>query len=241
MINTLVMCFRTPFRFHAGGEMYTGEAGDCLVHPPGTPHMHGPLIGASEGFVNDWLHIDGEDVTDLLSLYGVKVNRPISTGNSTLILGHLESIQREQFTLQPSWEIAVELIIHQMLLELGRYSQQKSGDEERGEVEARLVDVRMAVHQQFALEWTLEQMADMASLSKGRFSVLYSRCFGVSPIEDLIRQRLHHAAYLLGSSRITVKEAAMACGFNSIYYFSRTFHRRYGCSPSDYSRDSHDG
>ncbi len=241
MSSTLVMCFHTPFRFHAGGEVYTGEAGDCLVHPPGTPHMHGPRLGAEDGFVNDWLHIEGEDVPRLLTLYGVKSNSPISTGNPTLISEHLALIQREQFSLQTNWQIAVELSLHRLLLELGRYSQQISGDEGRNEVESRLVEVRMAVHQQFARDWTLEQMADMAFLSRGRFSVLYSRCFGVSPVEDLIRQRLQHSAYLLSSSQITVKEAAIACGFNSIYYFSRTFHRRYGCSPSDYSRTAHMG
>ncbi len=241
MDNTLVMCFRTPFRFHAGGEVHTGEAGDCLVHPPGTPHMHGPLPGAPDGFINDWLHIEGEDVPYLLTLYGVKANSPITTGNPTLISEHLAMIQREQFSLQANWQTAVELSLHSLLLELGRFSQQKSGDENRSEVESRLVEVRMAVHQQFSRDWTLEQMADMAFLSKGRFSVLYTRSFGVSPVEDLIRQRLHHAAYLLSSSRITVKEAAVACGFNSIYYFSRTFHRRYGCSPSDYSRKAHMG
>jgi AraC-like DNA-binding protein len=78
-------------------------------------------------------------------------------------------------------------------------------------------------------------MAKLAKLGENRFAVLYREFFGVSPMEDLIQARLHHAERLLTIRHVTVGEAAERSGFRSVHYFSRLFRRRVGCAPSQYS------
>jgi AraC-like DNA-binding protein len=111
-------------------------------------------------------------------------------------------------------------------------------DDREGRLDAarreRLRVVREHVHERLADRWTVAKMAKLADLGENRFAVLYRECFGISPLEDLIRVRLHHAEWLLTNRRTTVTEAAERSGFQSIHYFSRLFRRRVGCPPSEY-------
>jgi AraC family transcriptional regulator of arabinose operon len=95
----------------------------------------------------------------------------------------------------------------------------------RGEVMANLEQV-----------WTVAEMAKRANLSEARFSALYRKIFGNSPNEELIRARVEHAQFLLAHTSLPIKAVAGKCGFESVPYFSRAFHRRVGCAPRDYLR-----
>lgn len=57
------------------------------------------------------------------------------------------------------------------------------------------------------------------------------------PSGKLIRNfRLHKAAGLLLKNKVSVSEACFSAGFNDLSYFSRTFKKQFGCSPSEYKR-----
>jgi len=84
--------------------------------------------------------------------------------------------------------------------------------------------------------WTVAEMAKRANLSEARFSALYRKIFGTSPNDELIRARGEHAQFLLAHTSLPIKAVAGRCGFESVPYFSRAFHRRVGCAPRDYLR-----
>jgi signal transduction histidine kinase/ligand-binding sensor domain-containing protein/CheY-like chemotaxis protein/AraC-like DNA-binding protein len=59
---------------------------------------------------------------------------------------------------------------------------------------------------------------------------------GMSPVGFLRNTRLQIAAQYLVSGGYNVSEAAYACGFNDLKYFSKKFKERYKVSPSQYGR-----
>ena len=78
-------------------------------------------------------------------------------------------------------------------------------------------------------------LADACYISEVYLRRLYRRCYGVSPMEDLLERRFSYACRLLESGNHSVTEIAMACGFSDVKYFRTAFRRRYGMPPGRYA------
>ncbi|WOO42358.1 AraC family transcriptional regulator [Rubellicoccus peritrichatus] len=79
------------------------------------------------------------------------------------------------------------------------------------------------------------KVADIAKhlgYSLSRTYTLFRNHTGQSPVDYITRQRINAAEKLLKNSKLSVSDIAFKCGFNSSQYFSRTFRRYNGLSPS---------
>jgi len=81
---------------------------------------------------------------------------------------------------------------------------------------------------------TLDEVAEHADLSASYLSALFKRHLGCSPMQYQTRVRLRNAKRLLARG-LTVTEAAEEAGFHSLHYFSRTFRRHHGQTPSAFA------
>jgi AraC-like DNA-binding protein len=230
----LFVRFRCSVEARLGGALVLGEPGDCLVFSPAMPQWY---RGRGTGLVNDWLHLRGDGVGELAARYGVPVGalfRPRALG---FVRELFEAIDHEQRWREPHWERAVALRIEDLFLLLGRgLSPDAAGALSPAELTHRdaFRAIRARVHDQLLETWSVETMARQAHLSATRFAVLYKRFFGISPMEDLLQARLRTAKMLLLNAGMTVAAAAAQSGFRDACYFSRLFHRRVGCPPSEY-------
>jgi len=233
----LTMCFQTPFFVQTDGGLKKGVPGDCIVHSPDFHQRHGTLEGESIGFQNDWIHTMGTGVDLLLVKYGVPLNRIISTGDGMCIRSFIARIQREQLVKSLYWQDSVVQQIEQMYLTLGRLAMEARGDRasvERDRNHIRLIEVRTALKNDIRHDWSIREMAETACMSENRFAVLYKKTFALSPVNDLIQNRVTEAQRLLGGTSAPVEEVASLCGFSSLSYFSKLFKKRTGLSPREY-------
>jgi AraC-like DNA-binding protein len=76
------------------------------------------------------------------------------------------------------------------------------------------------------------------ALSRSHFGALFRREIGRSPKQYEIDLRLARACDLLRGSARSVSEIAVEVGYENVSSFTRTFTRRFGCTPSRY-RDGH--
>lgn len=81
---------------------------------------------------------------------------------------------------------------------------------------------------------TVESLADQAGMSRSTFAERFMQAFGRGPIDLLIEIRLQHAARLLRSTDLPVKQLAAQIGYDSRSYFSRAFKKLFGLSPAGY-------
>jgi hypothetical protein len=69
------------------------------------------------------------------------------------------------------------------------------------------------------------------NLSPPRFSVRYRTAFAVSPLEDLLRERLRLAQHPIQHTGLSIAEFAANAGFRDLPRFHRCFRRRFGVTP----------
>jgi len=83
---------------------------------------------------------------------------------------------------------------------------------------------------------SVKEIARALGISVSHLRARFRASCGVSIGRHLRRLRLERACGLLRLSQRRVSEVAEACGFSSIYSFSRAFHAAYGVSPLAYRR-----
>ena len=84
----------------------------------------------------------------------------------------------------------------------------------------------------------VEDLADLAYMSRSSFSEHFSRTFGQPPHEFLAGFRLRRAAQLLANSDLPVKLVADRVGYQSRSSFSRAFKSAYGKDPAGYRKSA---
>lgn len=234
----LLVRFHSPMEAHTVQGQVFAEPGDCILFAPEFPQWY---RGYKGDWMNDWMHLEGNDVGSLAARYHVPLNSLLTPQDTSFFSPLFTEIAQEQYQAEDEWEQAVALLAHQLLLKLGRALNRGLRDITPftvGETEHLLAlrHLRRRVHAKLEKRWTVKKMANEVGLSASHFAMLYRQAFGISPVEDLLRARLQYAEILLTNRAMPVGEAATKCGFSNIHYFSHLFHQRIGCAPRDYHR-----
>jgi len=90
------------------------------------------------------------------------------------------------------------------------------------------------MHAELATDWTLERLAEEATMSRSAFAQRFKSLAGETPGQYLVRWRMHRAASLLRAGRTAVAEVARAVGYESEAAFARAFKRTVGQTPGAY-------
>lgn len=81
---------------------------------------------------------------------------------------------------------------------------------------------------------TIDTLKEVSNLSRSQLIGKFKQYCGMSPIDFLIHERIEKSkTYLLHSSK-RVKEIAWMCGFQSEYYFCKTFKKRTHMTPGQF-------
>lgn len=109
-------------------------------------------------------------------------------------------------------------------------------DEKRVETRPHMQSVREAIaliRRDFSKKITLDAIAKSVYIDKYTLCREFKRATGQTVIEYVNSYRIQNAAQLI-SGGYTVSEAARACGFENMSFFTRTFKKYMGCLPSGY-------
>ena len=81
-------------------------------------------------------------------------------------------------------------------------------------------------------EWRLGTFAKEFGMGLTAFKELFSAVYGGSPRAWISERRILHAHHLLLNTERSIVEVAMESGFSSQSYFTQSYRRRFGCTPS---------
>ena len=82
----------------------------------------------------------------------------------------------------------------------------------------------------------VEQMAEKINLSRAQLFRKLKATTGISPNEFINEIRLKRAAQLILSKADTIAQIGYSVGFNEQSYFAKSFRKRFGVPPSEYSK-----
>ena len=98
--------------------------------------------------------------------------------------------------------------------------------------------VREYIKEHFADDITLDTLAAYSGFNKYYLSRMFSRAYGIAPINYLLECRILHSEVLLKTTGFSITQISRIVGFSSANYFSQSFKRYTGMTPLSY-RETH--
>lgn len=152
------------------------------------------------------------------------------------------SLMREMMAAQENAS-DVELVNSYLIQKIWHILYQNTDVEHMGKKEnysassqARLQLMMQYIHQKFAYNISLSDIADQAKVSKSTALNLFQRYLGISPVTYLVNYRLQEAAKLLASTEKKVTVISKDTGFDSVDYFCKAFKKYYNLTPTEYRK-----
>ncbi len=82
--------------------------------------------------------------------------------------------------------------------------------------------------------WEVSELAEQCHVCVDHFIRIFQRRVGMTPKAFILHSRIDRACNLLLSSNLNIAQIAEAVGCAPVYYFSRLFKQRLGCTASQY-------
>jgi AraC family transcriptional regulator len=89
-----------------------------------------------------------------------------------------------------------------------------------------------------ASKMEISDLASVVALSRSHFSRAFKHSFGLSPMEYVVMRRVERAKAMITSTRETLTEVALACGFADQAHLNRRFRNIVGESPGRWRRSN---
>ena len=108
---------------------------------------------------------------------------------------------------------------------------------ETGKISSRLAPAINFLQENATEKINCAHLAELCFLGTSRFYELFKRELGATPLEYRDDLLIRRAASMLEAGDVSVKEAALAAGFENTAYFSRFFKKHTGLSPTEYTKN----
>ena len=199
-------------------KVYNISSGDFTITPPGVFHNQ-------------------DNVTDMRSYCVLLSNSNLeqfigawhdSEGTLKRLLLHLDG---EIHDHRNAYELICFGILHEIVGFVERAVQEADS---RRPAKRDLVRVALDMVLEKEGRITVSELARQLKISSDYLRHLFQKSSAKSPQRFIMDVRLDKALRLIPDQSMTLTEISELCGFSDLYYFSRTFKRKFQMSPSRY-------
>ena len=147
---------------------------------------------------------------------------------------YMIQIYREMQEKREGYQMMMKSLLLRLTVMMMRRKKLELGFEESLNIKRDLANVKNYIDAHYATPITLDQLADIAFMSKFHLVREFSKALGTSPIEYLLERRIGEARILLSSTSMSISDIASAVGFSSASYFSQRFKLITGTTPIEF-------
>lgn len=224
-----------PFTFSSFGPAPVVHIDPKVVPGGNGERRHGDLEGDPDmRCLGGAFVFDGADPGLLVSL----LPRVVHVKGSQRLAQLVHMVGEEYEGRQPGGDYMLSRLVGMLLVEAMRWTTAGSAPPGllRGLGDDRLAPALRQLHARVDHAWTVEQLAQVAALSRSAFFNRFTRAVGATPMAYLLSWRMELAKELLRREGLAVAEVAERVGYGSTSTFSVAFSRHVGQSPSRFAR-----
>lgn len=153
------------------------------------------------------------------------------------VLSCMQSVLQEMQECKPEYQTACLAYIDIILVHLMRNaSVSVTQASARFPANRQCAAVRQYIDRHYKENLTLDHLAETVSINKYYMAHAFKREYGVSPINYLIHCRIREGKQLLAETDLSLSQIATVLGFSSSSYFSQSFRKAEGISPTEYRK-----
>ncbi len=224
-------------QFRIEDKLYPVEENDLIVVNPHVRHTETSIDSKSLEYIV--LGIEGlelmvsEEESNPFAIINFK-----SSGSDIHFL--LTNMLKELETKSPGYETVCQDLLDILVIRLMRGSDFSAKlIPSNVQVSKEGAAVHRYIESHFKENVTLDDLAEVAHLNKYHMTHLFTRDYGISPIKYLLSLRIKESCYLLRTTDHPLSQIARITGFSSPSYFSQSFRKAEGISPTDYRAKHH--
>ncbi|CAG7633549.1 AraC family transcriptional regulator [Paenibacillus allorhizosphaerae] len=214
-----------------GNQEFMPKPGDLLFIPAGT--LQSFSVTEGRPYTKYWCHFNSNVAFmplfrwfGLPHLITVRSSDELQRQFQLLIDNLMKTGGTTSLKIQSALLSVIALFIERAMLECPALSQSDSID--------KLMDTIRFIDANLSKEITLEELSQIAHFHPNYLIRVFKRHLGMPPHRYIHERRIKKAEQLLASTEMTVNEVAQTLGFNDVSYFSASFKKTSGVSPSEY-------
>ena len=231
-----IYCIDGAGSYRIGDQEYTVSANQYFILPAGVPHSY--ASNKSTPWTIYWLHFQGKLRDQFLPSHPVPVT--ISPNEYSRLQDRLRLFEEiySSFSMGyiKEYMIYSSMCLYNFLasfIYLEQFRHIMIPSQKEYPFTARVIHFMRENIQQ---NLTLKELASYFKYSPSHFSALFFGETGVSPMNYFIRLKIQKACEYIELTNMKLNEIATHLGFEDAAYFSRTFTKVMGCSPSVYRK-----
>jgi AraC family transcriptional regulator len=199
-----------------------GTCIDAIVDIPGNCTYTAVFIDP------DWLCALDEELAGL----GTRPSR-VGFENSVVVMA-MAQLRNEIKTKQPMSRLVIESWTMQMWANLLRSPLARDSSEVPALPPSSVKKVVDRMREGLADDMSIKELAAIARLGPRQFCRRYRAATGTTPARSLEAIRLDHAAMLLSTTRASITDIALECGYSQPQHLATAFRRRFEVTPTQY-------
>lgn len=192
------------------------------------------------------LEIDKQKITDTLNLLNERYPRLEETGswredwehyhihNTQELADTVQRLLRLPFETHLFKEALADITLQELLVRLLQTQARTWLMEQTLPLQNRhrFAAVILYIRQHLSEAIAVQQLANLACMSKPHFFRSFKQELGISPVDFILHERIAHAKKLIAEHFVNISEAAYQSGFNNLTHFSLQFKKLEGMTPS---------
>lgn len=215
------------------GTNYSLKQGECVFLDCNGSYFHETKQNL---WTLHWIHFSGPAMRGIYEKYRQRGGLPVLRPKS---LSRYEKLWEELFSLASSEDYIRDMRMNEKLSALLTRIMEESWNpaaQIRSEKKNQLSAIHTYLQGHFTEHILLDELANSFYINKYYMERIFKEQFGVPINQYLLQLRITKAKQMLRFTDNSIEEIGFACGIGAPQYFSRTFRKIEGISPSEYRK-----
>lgn len=228
----LLLLIHTPAYFLLDDTYIHTKTSSLIIYEKSAPQIYG---ADEEDFLNDFIHFDIDDETELSYLKSfIEFQKLYTISNIDLLSKRIRDLSIEHLSTNSRKEESLQLLLKLLFIKIEEQLLSSANNKPYSIYYHNLLSIRSYLYNEVGKKHTVEELASFLNLSPSYFQSLYKQTFGVSCIQDVIQSKIDYAKYNLTQTNYSIKNIATLCGYDNDVHFMRQFKKLTGYTPKEY-------